>query len=101
MDRYGRRCIRSDYFVGEAVKFMDMQAILNAAAAVGFSVAGWFGRQLWDAVASLRLDLHKLERELPIQYVRKDEFTDHMNRIETKLDRIVERLEGKMDRSHV
>mgnify|MGYP007090094870 CR=1 FL=1 len=82
------------------MKFMDMQVILNAAAAVAFSVAGWFGRQLWDAVAALRIDLHRIEKELPIQYVRKDEFSDHMNRIESKLDRIVERLEGKMDRSH-
>lgn len=82
------------------MKFMDMQVIINATAAVAFSVAGWFGRQLWDAVAALRIDLHKLEKELPIQYVRKDEFSDHMNRIESKLDRIVERLEGKMDRAN-
>lgn len=82
------------------MKFMDMQVIINATAAVAFSVAGWFGRQLWDAVAALRIDLHKLEKELPIQYVRKDEFSDHMSRIESKLDRIVERLEGKMDRNH-
>ncbi len=100
MDRSGRRRVGCYYLVGEAVKFMDMQVILNAAAAVAFSVAGWFGRQLWDAMASLRADLHKLEKELPVQYVRKDEFSDHMNRIESKLDRIVERLEGKMDRSH-
>lgn len=99
MDGYGRRCIGSHYLIGEVVKFMDMQAMLNMAAAVAFSVAGWFGRQLWDAMAALRADLHKLERELPVHYVRKDEFTDHMNRIETKLDRIVERLEGKADRS--
>ena len=98
MDCHGRRCVGSHNSLGEVVKFMDMQAILNTAAAVAFSVAGWFGRQLWDAMAALRSDLHKLERELPIQYVRKDEFTDHMNRIETKLDRIVERLEGKADR---
>lgn len=77
---------------------MDMQVLLNGAAALAFSVAGWFGRQLWDAVSALRLDLHRLEKELPVYYVRKDEFTDHMNRIETKLDRIVERLEGKADR---
>ena len=80
------------------MKFMDMQAILNTAAAVAFSVAGWFGRQLWEAMAALRKDLHKLERELPIYYVRKDEFTDHMQRIESKLDRIFEKLEGKADR---
>lgn len=77
---------------------MDMQAILNLAAAIAFSVAGWLGRQLWDAVASLRADLHDLEKELPISYVRKDEFTDHMRRIEMKLDRIFEKLEGKADK---
>ena len=84
--------------MGEAVKLMDMQVILNTAAAVAFSVAGWFGRQLWEAMAALRKDLHKLEKELPVYYVRKDEFTDHMQRIETKLDRIFEKLEGKADR---
>lgn len=84
--------------MGEAVKFMDMQAILNTAAAVAFSVAGWFGRQLWEAMAALRKDLHRLERELPVYYVRKDEFTDYMHRIEVKLDRIFEKLENKADR---
>ena len=98
MDGPCRGGLDSYYPFGEAVKFMDLQGMLNTAAAVGFSVAGWFGRQLWDAVASLRLDLHRIEKELPVYYVRKDEFTDHMNRIETKLDRIVERLEGKADR---
>lgn len=98
MDRYGRSRVGSGYFVGEAVKFMDMQAILNTAAAVAFSVAGWFGRQLWEAMAALRKDLHKLEKDLPVYYVRKDEFTDHMQRIENKLDRIFEKLEGKADR---
>ncbi len=77
---------------------MDMQFILNGAAAIAFSVAGWFGRQLWDAVAALRLDLHRIEKELPVYYVRKDEFSDHMHRIESKLDRIFEKLEGKADR---
>lgn len=98
----GFRCgvIRSDNLVGEAVKFMDLQSIINTAVAVAFSAAGWFGRQLWDAVASLRADLHSLEKDLPVNYVRKDEFTDHMHRIETKLDRIFEKLEGKADRQH-
>ena len=98
MDSSRRDHLRGGYFVGEAVKFMDMQAILNTAAAVAFSVAGWFGRQLWEAMASLRRDLHKLEKDLPVYYVRKDEFTDHMQRIENKLDRIFEKLEGKADR---
>ena len=99
MDGTRRGFIRGGHFVGEAVKFMmEMQSILNTAAAVAFSVAGWFGRQLWEAMAALRKDLHKLERELPLNYVRKDEFTDHMHRIELKLDRIFEKLEGKADR---
>lgn len=79
---------------------MDMQTLINTAVGIGLSVFGWFAREMWGAVAELRSDLHRLERDLPVYYVRKDEFTDHMSRIEKKLDRIFEKLEGKADRAH-
>lgn len=55
-------------------------------------------KSLWSAVERLRRDLSEMERNLHSEFLRKDDFNIVIVRIETKLDRIVERLEDKADR---
>lgn len=55
-------------------------------------------KSLWSAVERLRRDLSEMERNLHSEFLRKDDFNIVIMRIETKLDRIVERLEDKADR---
>lgn len=55
-------------------------------------------KSLWSAVERMRRDLAEMERSMHSEFLRKDDFNIVIVRIETKLDRIVERLEDKADR---
>ena len=54
---------------------------------------GWFARQLWDAVKELRSDLHKLEVNLPTNYIRRDEFQEGVRQIREDLQIVFQRLD--------
>jgi hypothetical protein len=77
---------------------MDWQPYINIALGSGFAVAGWFARQVWGAVQDLKRDLKDLEVKLPVEYVRKDDLSDMMDRIYQILDRIERKLDGKADK---
>ena len=77
---------------------MDMQHVLNFAIGGTLAAFGWFARQLWDAVAALREDIRLIERDLPVNYVRKDDFVDAMRRVEDMLGKIFDKLDGKVDK---
>lgn len=55
---------------------MEFQEVFNWIITAGLTAAGWFLRQIWDAAAELRRDLHDIETELPTHYVRKEELHD-------------------------
>jgi hypothetical protein len=78
---------------------MDLQFIINIVAGIILGGLGWFGRQLWDAVADLRKDLHQLEVNLPTTYVTKNDFTVALKDINEGLKRIYDKLDGKADKS--
>ena len=49
-------------------------------------------------VRSLEDKIHRSEVDMPTNYVRKDELSSHLNRIESMLNKIFERLEQKADK---
>lgn len=77
---------------------LDIQILLNAAAGIIFLGAGWFLRQLWDAVESLKKDIRVIEKELPVTYIRRDEFTESIKEIKEMLNKISDKLDGKADK---
>lgn len=77
---------------------MTDQDIINVIIGVILSVLGWFARQLWDAVQTLKNDMKELEVELPTHYLRKDEFESRLDKIENMLERIFDRLDSKADK---
>lgn len=54
---------------------------------------GWFLRELWGAVKELRSDLHRLEVNLPTNYIRRDEFAEGVRQIREDLQIVFQRLE--------
>ena len=77
---------------------MDTQLIINLGGAAIIASIGWFCKAIWDAVHTLQEDIHKLEVDLPANYIRRDEFHDNMREIKDMLYKIFERLDTKADR---
>ena len=73
---------------------MDWQTILNFVAGAAIAVGGWFARELWGAVKSLREDLHRLEVELPSNYIRKDEFQEGVKELKDICRQIFDKVDS-------
>jgi hypothetical protein len=74
------------------------QSLVNYLIGGCLTILGWFGKTLWDAVASLKDDLKRIEVDLPSSYVKKTELDNRLDKIETILDKIFDRLEAKVDK---
>jgi hypothetical protein len=77
---------------------MEMQTLIDTAMGAGFALGGWLGRQVWDAVQKMKEDIHRLEVDLPSNYIRKDEFLDAMREIKDMLAKIFDKLDAKADK---
>ena len=64
---------------------MDTQTVINIAVGIIIAGMGWFARAVWDAVQNLQNDLHQLECDLPVHYVRKDEFADKIHNVKNAI----------------
>ena len=74
------------------------QSFLNYIFGGVIALLGWFGRTLWDAVQKLKEDLKDIEVDLPSTYVKKTELDNRLQKIETMLDKIWDKLESKVDK---
>jgi hypothetical protein len=74
------------------------QSTINMAIGAALAIAGWFARQLWEAVHLLKSEVHQIEVDLPVNYVRKDDMDKRMDHIETMFQRIYDKLDGKADK---
>lgn len=73
---------------------MDFQTVFNLVVMVGLPTLGWAMRTIYEDVKELSqsVNSHKVE-------VARDYATNHdLGRIEEKLDRILEKVERKVDR---
>ena len=77
---------------------MENQHLINALLAGGFTVLGWFARELWAAVKELKADLAKLREELPREYVIRSDYREDIRDIKAMLAKIFEKLENKADK---
>jgi hypothetical protein len=78
---------------------IDLQILFNFIVGAIFAIGGWFFRQLWDATKDLRKDLHAIEKELPLSYVRREEFVEIMREIRGMFEKIHDKLDGKADKA--
>jgi hypothetical protein len=77
---------------------MENQSLFNIVVVAVLACAGWFARQLWDAIQSLKNDLKEIEVELPTQYVRKVDIESRFDKLESILEKIFDRLDRKADK---
>lgn len=74
------------------------QDLINYILGTMMTILGWLGKTVWDAVQDLKNDLKDLEVELPTNYVRKDELEARLDKLETMLAKIYDRLDTKADK---
>ena len=77
----------------------DVQFLANLAATIVLGVVSYFLKSAIDDQKRDRQMLNDLRVELPTKYVNKDDLTTHLNRIESTLNKIVERLDQKADKA--
>jgi hypothetical protein len=77
---------------------MDISEVLQWVLGAGLAIIGWFARVLYAAVSELKDDLAKLREELPIHYVRKDDFREFRHNVMDALQRIETLLYQKADK---
>lgn len=77
---------------------MDWQTAFNISAGMLAAVGGWFLKMIHESQKELRRDLGALQTSLPEVYARRDDLSDIINRLFTKLDRIEDKLDGKADK---
>lgn len=59
---------------------------------------GWLGRELWNAVQSLRKELSELQINIGRDYIRYDRMQDALRPLMEKLQRIEDALSRKQDK---
>ena len=77
---------------------MDTQHLLNLSFGAASAVLGWFARELWAAVQSLKKDLARLREEIANDRVHKDDFKEALKEVKEMLGKIFDRLDGKADK---
>tara|TARA_R110000822_G_scaffold4665_9_gene20147 strand:- start:1869 stop:2108 length:240 start_codon:yes stop_codon:yes gene_type:complete len=76
----------------------DAQILINLGLGIILAGIGWWGRVVWDNLQKLKDDVHEIEIDLPKSYVSKNEFHGTMLRIEGIVQKIFDKLDGKMDK---
>lgn len=77
---------------------MDYQALFNIAVSILAALGGWILRVAYDMISKLQGDIKCLDDEMAKNYVRRDDFKDTVTALFSKLDRIEEKLDRKVDK---
>ena len=77
---------------------LNAQDLINIAAGAVLAAIGWFARQLYESVNELRRNVHQIEVDLPMNYVRREDYSETMKRIEAIVERIFDKLDEKADK---
>ena len=59
---------------------------------------GWWCKEIWDSVKALKEDIKAIEIDLPKNYVSRAHIESRLDKIDTTLERIFDRLEHKADK---
>lgn len=77
---------------------MDWQTIINIGAGSVLAVIGWFARELWEAVNSMKKDLHRLEVKIAKDYATHQDINSRFDKLEGILERIFDKIDTKADK---
>ena len=72
--------------------------VINLAGGALLTAVGWWCREIWESIKKLKDDLQKLEVDLPSKYVPKTEINVRLDKIDSILERIFDKLDNKVDK---
>tara|TARA_R110002126_G_scaffold30710_1_gene100053 strand:- start:54 stop:275 length:222 start_codon:yes stop_codon:yes gene_type:complete len=73
---------------------MDYQILFNIAVAVAGFFGGWTLNRIYQALDRLDSDV----RQMPLNYVTRDDYRSDMGEIKNMLGKIFDKLDGKADK---
>lgn len=77
---------------------MDLQTLLNLVFTGAGAVCGWILRVVWQEIKLVQANQQDLERELTDSYVRKDDYRIDIAEIKGMFNRIMDKLDTKVDK---
>jgi len=78
--------------------FLEYLPAFVAVLGIATTVLGWFARELWDAVKSLKKELNDHQVHVSEHYVKYDRLKDIMQPVMAALEEIKTTLKTKMDK---
>ena len=77
---------------------MENQQLFNLIITVCGVLAGWMLKIIWDAIQDLKDEIRDLGREVHADFVRREDFSDAVKRIEVMCGKIFDKLDNKVDK---
>ena len=60
---------------------MDWQTVINLILGVALSGIGWFAREIWEQVKSMRKDISAMDVRMHQDFVRRDDFKEAVSEL--------------------
>ena len=77
---------------------MEFQPMFNFIGGAILVAVGWWCKEIWNSVKSLKEDIRAIEIDLPKHYVSKADIESRLDKIDATLERIFDKLENKADK---
>jgi len=77
---------------------MEFQSLFNFVGGAILVAVGWWCKEIWNSVKSLKEDIQAIQVDLPKNYVTKKDIENRFDRIDATLERLFDRLDSKVDK---
>ena len=77
---------------------MEFQPLFNFIGGAILVAVGWWCKEIWNSVKSLKEDIQAIQVDLPKNYVTKKDIENRFDRIDATLERLFDRLDSKVDK---
>ena len=78
--------------------FTAYKAFSDFVAPLFILIAGWLFKMIWDNLKDLQLDLKDLDEKIQTNYAKKDEFREAILDLKAMFNRIMDKLDNKVDK---
>jgi hypothetical protein len=77
---------------------MESQVTFNLVITFSGALGGWMLKVIWDAITDLKQEVREMNKEIHQDFVRREDFSEAILRIEAMCTRIFDKLDAKADK---